>query len=68
MSDKDLTSGFTAVEDCESACNGRAGCIAVNWHGSDKHCHVLSGKATHAQFVASLQKTAGDAACMLVKK
>eukprot|EP01048_Picozoa_sp_COSAG05_P018584 COSAG05_NODE_2741_length_2705_cov_1.798542_2_plen_474_part_01 len=70
LSDQDLTHEldgheFESVTDCESTCNAMKGCIAVNWHGNDLHCHVLSGTTTHAEFVNALSKGANYTnACM----
>ena len=71
LSDEDKTSGFTTVADCEDACNGIKGCVAVNWHGSDLHCHVLSGVApTHAAYMKALAPHTGPGSynsCLLMK-
>ena len=69
LRDQDLTHGFKGLADCEDQCNGLKDCVAINWHESDLHCHVLSGTGlTKAQFEASLQKGGPKAtACVLVK-
>ena len=68
LKDVDMTHGFKSLVDCEDKCNGISGCIAINWHESDLHCHVLSGTTTHEQFMKALTKGAKTAtACMLIK-
>ena len=36
----------------------KEGCVAVNWHEIDLHCHVLSGATTHASFLKALTSAA----------
>ena len=73
LSDQDLTHDFNghefeSVTDCENTCSAMKGCVAVNWHGFDRHCHVLSGTTTHAEFTQALSKGAkSDTACMRIK-
>ncbi len=64
--DVDLTQGFNSTENCTSRCNGIKGCIVVNWHTDDLHCHVLSGNITHNDFLNSLREEPDSIACMLV--
>ena len=61
------------VEACEQACNAAATCVALRFHGEDKHCHTLSGLAApplgHGAWVAGLSN-ASDAtytSCLLVR-
>ena len=69
LSDHDLTHGFKSITDCENTCNALSDCIAINWHESDLHCHVLGGKTTHNAFLKALSKGAKTAtACMRVSK
>jgi hypothetical protein len=69
LSDRDLTQDFKSIADCEGTCNAMKSCIAVNWHESDMHCHVLSGTTTHAEFIKALSKgDKSETACMRVKQ
>ena len=63
----DLEHGMQVIADCRGKCNALKGCVAVNWHKGDLHCHVLTGSVTSDQFMASLQKQETTTACMLVK-
>ena len=69
LKDDDLASGFKSLAGCEGRCRVTKGCVAINWHGGDSHCHVLTGVTTRAAFLAALtaaMKT--STACMLVKQ
>jgi rubredoxin len=69
LTDHDITEGLSTVTDCEKLCNATLGCVVVVWHGSDRHCHILTGPVTRAQFSATLNATAKadkSAACMHV--
>jgi hypothetical protein len=64
LKDHDYTEGLSNLADCEGACNASLGCVVVVWHGSDRHCHTLTGHVTRAQFIATLNVTAKSVACM----
>ena len=68
-----LVPGAT-VAACQAACNGGADCVALRFHGEDKHCHTLSGRVLppmpYSVFAAGL-KNATDktyTSCLLVKE
>ena len=65
--DVDVEHGMQVIADCRGKCNALKGCVAVNWHKGDLHCHVLTGSVTPDRFMASLQKQETTIACMLVK-
>ena len=71
LSDEDKTTGFTTAR-VRATASRIKGCVAVNWHGSDLHCHVLSGVApTHAAFMKALAPHTGAGSynsCLLMKK
>jgi hypothetical protein len=57
----------SSIEKCEGACVTTADCVMVNWHISDKHCHIYTGTGmAHDAFVASLTYDTARDACMLV--
>jgi hypothetical protein len=57
LKDVDLQrGGGPTTATCEAACNGAAGCVAVQWHGKDKHCHTYVGTANPAAIEAALTK------------
>ena len=65
--------GSFTLASCEAACNGKAGCVVVNFHTKDKHCHVLSGSApTHAAFMGGMKpsskRTEAYDSCVLLKQ
>jgi hypothetical protein len=71
---KDAEWPGATVGACQAACNGGSTCVALRFHGEDKHCHTLSGLVpppmAHSVFVAGL-KNASDktyTSCVLVKK
>ena len=67
LKDKDIKCCLTDVKDCTNRCMKTSGCIAVNWHTNDDHCHVLTGSTTHDQFVSALHQKSASTACMMVK-
>ena len=67
VDDDDVEHGMQVIADCQGKCNALKGCVAVNWHKGDLHCHVLTGSSPPDQFMASLQKQDTTTACMLVK-
>eukprot|EP01043_Picozoa_sp_COSAG02_P038190 COSAG02_NODE_2926_length_7728_cov_3.194521_6_plen_399_part_00 len=69
----DYTSGFTDLTSCESHCNGcynvTGGCIALEFHFTDRHCVCYSGTSLdEAAFESILtkQKLGTWSSCMLV--
>ena len=69
----DYLKGFTDLSSCQGVCNdlwngGKDGCLAVEWHGADKHCVVFNGTAlTKPQWKAAQTPTADHtySVCML---
>lgn len=70
----DYEKGFTGLPSCESQCNGgvKDGCLALEYHGTDKHCVCYNGNTTFTeeQFKAVLTPELNPkdpwTACMLV--
>lgn len=53
---------------CEQRCNGVKGCVALRYHDTSKHCHMLIGAApTLAAFSKLLKPQADYNACVVVK-
>ena len=71
---KDAQVPGATVAACQSACNGGANCVAIRFHGEDKHCHTLSGRVPppmpHSAFLAGLKNASDNTytSCVLVKK
>ena len=63
----DLTSGFKVLGDCKKACGTTKGCVALNWHVTDLHCHVLVGSATREEWKKGIKVLAGFDSCVLTK-
>ena len=74
LKDTDLTAKpfglpSASIDTCESVCSGTKECVVINWHESDKHCHVLTGVApTTKVYEKALKKSATATSCRLVKK
>ena len=73
LSGVDYTSGFTDLASCEGTCNGcynnSGGCIALEFHFTDRHCVCYSGVSldeTAFTGVLTKQKKGEWSACMLV--
>ena len=53
---------------CEQRCNGVQGCVALRYHDTSKHCHMLIGAApTLAAFSKLLKPQTDYNACVMVK-
>ena len=67
----DYESGFSDLESCQAVCNdlwnGNDGCLAIDWHETDKHCVVYNGTGlTVEQWKSALEKKESYSVCMLV--
>lgn len=48
---------------CTTACEGTANCLAVFWHKTDSHCHVLTGSFSHSDWSAKLSSNSEYDSC-----
>lgn len=39
---------------CQRACQETEGCLALYWHKTDSHCHVLTGSFSHDKWAGKL--------------
>lgn len=66
LSDRDLGSAASDVASCQGHCVASDGCVAIRWHKTDSHCHLLSGTTpSKDKFMAALVKDDHDTACVL---
>ena len=70
----DYTSGFTGLASCQIKCNGlyrgagQQGCLALEYHASDKHCVLYSGTSLSEEVYQGEQIDMRDyTACMLAE-
>lgn len=61
--DSDLSKTGDDVSTCQSQCERTAGCVAVNWHKGDKHCHIKVCAFTHDDFTSSLKSNSKWDSC-----
>ena len=67
----DYTVGFTDLASCQAVCNdlwnGRDGCLAIDWHETDRHCVVYTGTSLAvAEWRAAQHHVETYFSCMLV--
>lgn len=48
---------------CTDACEATAGCIAIYWHKTDSHCHVLTGSFSHDDWAGKLSSNSEYDSC-----
>jgi hypothetical protein len=66
----DYTKGFTDLASCQAVCNdlwnGKDGCLAIDWHSTDRHCVIYNGtKLTEEQWKSTQHALADYTVCML---
>merc|ERR1712211_50295 len=48
---------------CTDACEGRSNCVAVYWHKTDSHCHVLEGSFDKTSWEGELSSNGDYDSC-----
>jgi len=61
----DTNKGHTGDErsSCTDTCDSTDGCIAVYWHKTDNHCHVLTGTFSHDDWQTKLSSNGDYDSC-----
>eukprot|EP01047_Picozoa_sp_COSAG01_P027536 COSAG01_NODE_1820_length_9152_cov_22.869215_10_plen_391_part_00 len=66
---KDKQQSAANLTACERTCNAAMGCVAVRYHETDAHCHMLIGpRPTLTAFRKLLKPCMGYSCCIMVKQ
>lgn len=64
--DSDLEHTGDDVSTCQSSCEQSEGCVAINWHKTDNHCHIKTGTFGHDDFTKSFKSDSNWDSCYFV--
>lgn len=51
------------IETCQQACEGTSDCVAIYWHKTDNHCHVLTGSFSKDKWEGKLSSNSDYDSC-----
>jgi len=61
--DTNLKGTGADITSCQQACQETADCVALYWHKTDSHCHVLTGSFSHDKWEGKLSSDSDYDSC-----